>query len=133
MGVVFQMPTLVYFLAKMKLVTARFLAQQFKYAVLLIFIISAVITPTGDPVTQCVFAAPMLGLYLLGIVIAWIVGKDPKPADWAYVLPVFAGIYAMAGVCWLGFNPDRPILPDQSLDSSGRDDVKPGSDFESQE
>jgi sec-independent protein translocase protein TatC len=74
MAAVFQMPTLVFFLAKMKLVTARFLASQFKYAVLLIFIISAVITPTGDPVTQTVFAAPMVGLYVLGIAIAWLVG-----------------------------------------------------------
>ena len=74
MGIVFQMPTLVYFLAKMKLITARFLAQQFKYAILVIFIVSAVITPTGDPVTQCVFALPMIGLYALGIVIAWVVG-----------------------------------------------------------
>jgi sec-independent protein translocase protein TatC len=74
MSAVFQMPTLVYFLAKMKLITARFLVAQFKYAILIIFILSAVITPTGDPVTQTVFAAPMIGLYLLGIVIAWIVG-----------------------------------------------------------
>ena len=74
MAVVFQMPTLVFFLAKMKLVTARFLVAKFKYALLIIFILSAVITPTGDPVTQVVFAAPMIGLYLLGIVIAWIVG-----------------------------------------------------------
>jgi sec-independent protein translocase protein TatC len=74
MAAVFQMPTMVFFLAKMKLVTARFLIAQFKYAILIIFIISAVITPTGDPVTQTVFAAPMIGLYLLGIVIAWIVG-----------------------------------------------------------
>jgi len=74
MAVVFQMPTLVFFLAKMKVITARFLIAQFKYAVLLIFIISAVITPTGDPVTQTVFAAPMIGLYALGIVIAWVVG-----------------------------------------------------------
>ena len=58
----------------MGLVTARFLIAQFKYAVLIIFIISAVITPTGDPVTQTVFAAPMIGLYGLGIVIAWLVG-----------------------------------------------------------
>jgi sec-independent protein translocase protein TatC len=71
---VFQMPTLVFFLAKMRVITARFLIAQFKYAVLLIFIISAVITPTGDPVTQTVFAAPMLGLYVMGIAIAWIVG-----------------------------------------------------------
>jgi sec-independent protein translocase protein TatC len=68
------MPTLVFFLAKMKLVTARFLIAQFKYAILIIFILSAVITPTGDPVTQTVFAAPMVGLYILGIVIAWLVG-----------------------------------------------------------
>jgi sec-independent protein translocase protein TatC len=74
MAAVFQMPTLVFFLAKMRLVTARFLISQFKYAVLIIFIISAVITPTGDPVTQTVFAAPMVGLYLFGIIIAWVVG-----------------------------------------------------------
>jgi sec-independent protein translocase protein TatC len=81
MAVVFQLPTLVYFLAKMKLITARFLAQQFKYAILVIFIISAVITPTGDPVTQTVFAAPMIGLYLLGIVIAWVVGPKSFKAS----------------------------------------------------
>ena len=74
MGVVFQMPTLVFFLAKMKMITARFLIRQFKYAFLVIFIIAAVITPTGDPVTQTIFAAPMVILYLFGIVIAWVVG-----------------------------------------------------------
>ena len=82
MGIVFQMPTVVYFLAKMKLITARFLASQFKYAFLIIFVVAAVITPTGDMMTQTIFAAPMVGLYLLSIVIAWIVGpkrlKAPK-------------------------------------------------------
>jgi sec-independent protein translocase protein TatC len=81
MAAVFQMPTLVFFLAKMKLVTARFLAAKFKYAVLIIFILSAVITPTGDPVTQSVFAAPMIALYLLGIAIAWVVGPKGKAAS----------------------------------------------------
>ena len=73
MGLVFQMPTIVYFLAKMRLVTAGFLLRHFKYAFLIIFIIAAVITPTGDMVTQTIFAAPMVGLYLLSILIAWIV------------------------------------------------------------
>jgi len=73
MGLVFQMPTLVYFLAKMRLVTAKFLLRHFKYAFLIIFIIAAVITPTGDMVTQAIFAAPMVGLYILSIFIAWIV------------------------------------------------------------
>ncbi len=67
------MPTVVFFLAKMKMVTARFLIKQFKYAFLLFFIAAAVITPTGDPVNMTIFAAPMLVLYGLSIVIAWIV------------------------------------------------------------
>jgi len=74
MGLVFQMPAVVYFLAKMKLVSARFLISNFKYALLIIFIAAAVITPSGDMMTQTIFAAPMIGLYLLSIVIAWIFG-----------------------------------------------------------
>jgi sec-independent protein translocase protein TatC len=78
MGLVFQMPTVVYFLAKMRLVTARFLWRHLKYAVLIIFIVAAVITPSGDMITQTIFAAPMLGLYALSILIAWLVA--PKRA-----------------------------------------------------
>jgi sec-independent protein translocase protein TatC len=74
MGLVFQMPTVVFFLAKMKLISARFLAAHFKYAFLIIFVVAAVITPTGDMMTQAIFAAPMVGLYLLSIVVAWVVG-----------------------------------------------------------
>jgi sec-independent protein translocase protein TatC len=51
--------------------------------VLIIFIAAAVITPSGDMVTQSIFAAPMVALYLLGIVIAWLVGPKTKkePVD----------------------------------------------------
>jgi sec-independent protein translocase protein TatC len=80
MGLVFQMPALVYPLARMGIVTGRFLARHFKYAVLIIFIASAVITPSGDPMTQTLLAAPMVGLYLVSIVIAFIFGKKRKPA-----------------------------------------------------
>ncbi len=78
-GIVFQMPTVVFFLAKMRMVTARFLARHFKYALLLIFIVAAVITPTGDPMTQTIFAAPMIVLYGISIIVAWMVG--PKRID----------------------------------------------------
>jgi sec-independent protein translocase protein TatC len=86
LGVIFQMPTVVFFLAKMKMVTARFLVKQFKYAFLLFFIAAAVITPTGDPVNMTIFAAPMVVLYGMSILIAWIVGltrdkSDPDPID----------------------------------------------------
>jgi sec-independent protein translocase protein TatC len=74
MGLVFQMPTVVFFLAKMKMITARFLIVNFKYAFLIIFVAAAVITPTGDMMTQVIFASPMVGLYLLSIAIAWVVG-----------------------------------------------------------
>ena len=77
MGLVFQMPTVIYFMAKMRLVSAGFLLRHFKYAFLIIFIVAAVITPTGDMITQTIFAAPMVGLYVLSIFIAWLV--RPKP------------------------------------------------------
>jgi sec-independent protein translocase protein TatC len=77
MGLVFQMPMVVYTLAKLRMVTARFLLKHFKYAFLIIFIIAAVITPTGDMVTQAIFAAPMIALYALSIFIAWFV----RPKD----------------------------------------------------
>jgi len=80
MGLVFQMPAIVYPLARMGIVTWRFLARHFKYAVLIIFIASAVITPSGDPMTQTLLAAPMIGLYLVSIVIALIFGKRRRPA-----------------------------------------------------
>ncbi len=87
LGLIFQMPTVVFFLAKMRVLTARFLLKQFKLAVLLIFITAAVVTPTGDPMTLMIFAAPMIGLYLVSIGIAFIVGPkrlkgaDPAAAD----------------------------------------------------
>jgi sec-independent protein translocase protein TatC len=81
LGVIFQMPTVVFFLAKMKLVTARFLIRQFKYAFLLFFIVAAVITPTGDPLNMTIFAAPMMILYGLSIFIAWIVVPSKAAAE----------------------------------------------------
>ena len=74
MVVVFQMPTLAYFLAEFRLVTARFLWRHLGYAILIIFIVAAVLTPSTDPWNQTVFALPMIGLYLISIVIAWLVG-----------------------------------------------------------
>lgn len=75
LGLVFEMPVLIFFLARMGVVTHRFLLRQFRYAVLLIFIIAAIITPTPDAATQTVFAVPMILLYLLGVLIAWAFGK----------------------------------------------------------
>ncbi len=79
-ALVFEMPTLVFFLARMGLISARVMIKHFKYAVLMIFIIAAVITPTPDMFTQSIIAVPMLGLYGLSILIALVVGKQKQRA-----------------------------------------------------
>jgi sec-independent protein translocase protein TatC len=79
-SLIFELPTLVFFLAKMGLVTARWMVRNFKYAVLLIFVIAAVITPTPDAITQSIVAIPMLALYGLSILIALAVGRGKNKA-----------------------------------------------------
>ncbi|HLP60882.1 MAG TPA: twin-arginine translocase subunit TatC [Candidatus Deferrimicrobium sp.] len=78
-AVIFELPVLAFLLAKLKILTARFLIKHFKYAIILIFIIAAIITPTPDAVTQCLFAVPMILLYLLSILIVKVVG--PKDTE----------------------------------------------------
>jgi sec-independent protein translocase protein TatC len=80
MGLVFETPILIFFLSRMGIVTPQFLLAKFKYAVLIIFIIAAIITPTPDMVTQSALAIPMIGLYLLGIGISFLFGKPRKRA-----------------------------------------------------
>ncbi len=80
MGLVFEMPTLVLFLARMGVVTARTLIRQFKYALLAIFVIAAVVTPGPDVVSQLLVAGPMLALYGLSVLIAWVAAPRPRAA-----------------------------------------------------
>jgi sec-independent protein translocase protein TatC len=75
LGLVFEMPMLVFFLARFGIVTAGFLARKMKYAILIIFIIAALVTPSADPVNQTIFAAPMIVLYIVSIGVAWMFGK----------------------------------------------------------
>jgi sec-independent protein translocase protein TatC len=77
-AVIFQMPTVVLFLARMGVVTAGFMLRHTKYAVLVIFILGAVLSPGGDIVSQALMAGPMLALYILSIGIAWIVAPRKK-------------------------------------------------------
>jgi sec-independent protein translocase protein TatC len=74
-GVVFEMPTLILFLARMGVVSPRFLIRNFKYAVLIMVIASAVITPDGGGVSLVAMTGPMILLYGLSIGLAWIFGK----------------------------------------------------------
>ncbi len=73
MGAIFEMPIVVFFLALMGIVSAGWMWRNIRYSILGIFIVAAIITPTPDIVNMCIFAAPMVGLYVLSIGIAWLV------------------------------------------------------------
>lgn len=73
LGVVFELPILVMFLALFGIVSPKFLWKNVRYAILIIFIVAAIITPTPDVLTMCVFASPMILLYLVSIGVAYMV------------------------------------------------------------
>jgi len=79
-ALIFELPTLIFFLARMGLVTAGWMVRNFKYAVLAVFVVAAVITPTPDVITQSIVAVPMLALYGLSILIALVVGRGKEKA-----------------------------------------------------
>jgi len=81
MGLVFQMPVLVFFLARFGIVTARFMIVKFKYAVLVIVVLAAVITPSGDAISLTVFVVPMLALYVISIAVAWLAARGRPAAE----------------------------------------------------
>jgi sec-independent protein translocase protein TatC len=75
LGITFQLPTLVLFLARLGIVTPRLMVRHFKYAVLLIVIASAVLSPDGGGVGMLAMGGPVIVLYILSIGLAWLFGK----------------------------------------------------------
>jgi sec-independent protein translocase protein TatC len=80
MGIVFQMPAITYVLARIGLVTARFMVKIWKTALIVILIAAAVLSPTNDIPNMLLFAAPMMALYVVSIFIAWIFSRPRKAA-----------------------------------------------------
>lgn len=80
-ALVFELPTLVFFLSRMGIITSRWMIKNFKYAVLVVFIIAAIITPSPDVINQSILAVPMLVLYGLSILIAFIFGKKREKKE----------------------------------------------------
>src|SRR2546430_15363088 len=75
LGLIFEMPILVLFLALMRVMTARWMWRNLRYSILVIFIVAAVITPTTDILNMCLFAAPMIALYAISMGVAWLVNS----------------------------------------------------------
>lgn len=101
LGLVFQLPVLIFFFTLLRLTTPRFLLRNVRYAVLIMFVIAAIITPTGDPLTMTLFAGPMIALYFVGIGASWllVLRREGRKLPWLRImltllafLAVFAGI-----------------------------------------
>jgi len=73
LGLIFEMPVLVFFLTLMRVITARWMWRNLRYSILAIFIGAAIVTPTTDILNMCLFAAPMVALYAISIAVAWLV------------------------------------------------------------
>jgi sec-independent protein translocase protein TatC len=79
MGLIFQMPAITYVLARIGLISARMLVKSWKIAIVVILIVAAVVSPTGDIPNMMLFAAPMMVLYIVSVFIAWFFGKKRQP------------------------------------------------------
>jgi sec-independent protein translocase protein TatC len=80
LGISFEMPILIFFLAMFGIVSPRFLWKNINYAILAVFLVEACICPSPDPWTMCIYAVPMLALYLIGIGVAWWVHPSRRKA-----------------------------------------------------
>jgi sec-independent protein translocase protein TatC len=80
LGISFEMPILIFFLAIFGIVSPKFLWKNIRYAILAVFLVAAIITPSPDPWTMCIYAVPMLGLYMIGIGVAWWVHPSRRKA-----------------------------------------------------
>jgi sec-independent protein translocase protein TatC len=73
LGLVFELPVLIFFLSLFGIVTPKFLLKNFRYAVLVIAIIAMILTPTPDATTMLVFMAVLVALYFVGVGVSWVV------------------------------------------------------------
>jgi sec-independent protein translocase protein TatC len=80
LGICFELPILIFFLSLFDIVDAKFLLRHFRYAVLAIFLVAAIICPMPDPFSMCLFASPMLALYFIGVGVAYYFDRARKKA-----------------------------------------------------
>ena len=80
-GVTFELPVASFFLARVGLITHRTLINSARYAIVIIFVVAAVLTPGPDVASQMLMAAPLLVLYALSIGVAWLFGRTPVASD----------------------------------------------------
>ena len=116
LGLVFQLPVLIFFFTLLRLTTPRFLLRNVRYAVLVMFIVAAIITPTGDPLTMTLFAGPMILLYFVGIGASWllVLRREGRRLPWLRIglsVLAFFGLIA-AIIAYMHFAHGYGLIPE---------------------
>ena len=78
LGVIFELPVVIFILSLFGIVTPKFLIKNFRYAMLIITIVAAVVTPTPDATTMLIFMAPMVALYFVGVLVSYVVLRNKR-------------------------------------------------------
>jgi sec-independent protein translocase protein TatC len=103
-GLVFELPILIFFLALLRIASPRFLIEHSRYAILGIVIIAAIVTPTPDVFNLMLFAVPMIALYFVGVFAAYLLQlkREGRRFPWGIMALVVLGLIALAaGGVWL--------------------------------
>jgi len=119
-ALVFELPVLIFFLTLLRVVSPRFLLANSRYAILIIVVIAAIITPTPDAVTLTIFSAPMILLYFTGVFASYllVLNREGRKFPWRWVFVfLFVAVAAAAGWIWLAttrygyhLSPSWPFL-----------------------
>ena len=103
-GLVFELPVLIFFLTLLRIVSPVFLLNHSRYAILAIFIIAAIVTPTPDVFNLMLFATPMCMLFYVGIFAGWllVLHRENRRFPWRIAIIITAGVLLLvAGVLYL--------------------------------
>jgi len=119
-GLVFEMPVVIFFLTLLRIVTPGFLIRHSRYAILIIFIIAAVVTPTPDAFNMMLFAVPMCALFYVGVFASYllILRREHRQFPWKKALTIVVAVLLLLAVAlylaitmhWITLVPHWPFL-----------------------
>jgi sec-independent protein translocase protein TatC len=101
--VIFELPVLIFLLTVLGVVTPGFLVRHSRYAILAIFILAAIVTPSTDVFNLVLFASPMCVLFYLGVLISYLftLKREGRAFPWRPVLAIAGGAAAAGGAVWV--------------------------------
>ncbi len=103
-GLVFELPILVFFLTLLRITTPGFLMRNARYAILLIVLLAAIVTPTPDIFNLMLFSVPMCVLYFAGVFASYllVLHREDQPFPWkAFLLTVLVVLLIAAGIVYV--------------------------------